>query len=372
MTKPILFCATGITHSVGGIASANRNVLAALQSLAQETGGAVKVLALGENTTSKPDYRTFGGDKIRFALAAARAALTSRLVVFDHVQLAAPVMALPAFFRPPVVICAHGSEATWRIRSSSVRAFQRADLVLTNSHYTLGRMGGFVGTFAGRACPLGLPPQFEVQPAPPVAPAASLSFTAVDGEVRRMGSRVLVLVSRMDASEREKGHRELLGVFPRLLSAFPDAQLVLVGSGSDLEPLREAARASSAATGIFLPGRMDAQDLEELYRAAYAYVMPSRQEGFGLAYLEAMNFAKPCLACRDDGGGEVVVDQETGLLIPRAFTEDELFSALQTLLADPARAREFGEAGWRRLISQYTSAAHQHRVEALIRPLLAS
>lgn len=370
MSKSILFCATGIAHAVGGIASANRNVQAALQQLAEEVGARLEILTLGEEAASTPAYRAFAGRRIPFALAAMKGALSSRLIVFDHVQLSRPVMLLPRALRPPVVILAHGSEATWRIRPASVHAFKHASLVLTNSHYTLGRMKQSVGEFPGAACPLGLSPQFQLQSAPPDRRGETIRLEAADGEARPLKDQVLLLVSRLDATEREKGHRELLSVFPRLSKAFPGAQLVFVGAGSDLEPLRDLSRASPAAKNIFLPGRLVDDALQALYRQAFAYVMPSRQEGFGLAYLEAMNYAKPCLACRDDGGGEVVVDGETGVLVPRHFTEDELFAALQTLLGDPVRARKLGVAGQRRLAENYTSEAHQARVAALIRPLL--
>ena len=368
--RPILFCATGVYGTVGGIASANRNVLAALERLAAETGRRVETLVLGESGGDRPGYRTFGGDKRRFALAAVMRTLTSDLVVVDHVRLAEAPLLVPALLRRSVAIFAHGSEATWRIRPSSVTAFAKAKLVLTNSQYTLTRMAGYVPVFKGAACPLGLPPQFEVPALPPPPSGEAMTMQAADGADRPLGDSVLLLVSRLDATEREKGHRELIAVLPRLLERFPAAQLVMVGAGSDLEPLRETARASSAAANIFLPGRMVEGGLEAIYRKAFAYVMPSRQEGFGLVYLEAMNYARPCLACHDDGGADVVVDGETGVLAPREFTDDELLEGLSSLLVDRARARRYGEAGWRRLVARFTASAHQDRVAQLIRPLL--
>ncbi len=50
--------------------------------------------------------------------------------------------------------------------------------------------------------------------------------------------------------------------------------------------------------------------LEQLYSQCYAFVVPSKQEGFGLVHLEAMNFGKPCVGCFDDGAADVNVDGE--------------------------------------------------------------
>lgn len=368
--RPILFCATGVTGIDGGIASANRNVLAALQAVGAETGRHVETLVLTETGGSAPGYRTFAGRRPAFVMAAVAGLLRSSLAVFDHVRLAMPILAMPPMLRPPVVICAHGSEGTWRLRPSSARAYAAAELVLCNSDYTLNRMRKHIERFNGVSCPLGLAPQFTPTSAPPPVSDEPMSLTAADGVERPLGGQVLMLAARMDAGEQEKGHRELLDILPDLAARYPEVQLVLVGSGSDLAALRAIAAASPAAAHAFLPGRVSVEDLDRLYRKAYAFTMPSRQEGFGLTYLEAMNQARPCLACHDDGGADVVVDGETGFLVRQPIDRTELLDIVSRLLADPALARRMGEAGWRRLNQHFTSTAHQARVAGFVRPLL--
>ncbi|MFZ5669640.1 MAG: glycosyltransferase family 4 protein [Pseudomonadota bacterium] len=369
---PILFVATGVHGAVGGIASANRNVLAALRRVGEETGRPVRTLVLGEPGGPDEACRGFDGRKAAFALATLASLPTAGLAVFDHVNIARPILALPRRFRPPVVVCAHGSEASRRLRPSGAAVFRSADLVLTNSGFTLQRMRAHVGRFRGVACPLGLPPQFEVTGSPPAPGGGVVKLAAADGVTRALGDQVLLLVGRMDAGEQEKGHRELLDAMPDLLARRPGAQLVFAGGGSDLAGLRREAAASPAAASIFLTGLAPKELLETLYRKAFAFVMPSRQEGFGLVYLEAMNYAKPCLACREDGGADVVADGETGVLVSPAVERGELVGALDGLLGDPDRARRLGEAGWRRLVREFSSSAHQERVAGFVRPLLAA
>jgi phosphatidylinositol alpha-1,6-mannosyltransferase len=366
----ILFFATGVAGSVGGIASANRNVLAALKRIGEDEGRPVLTFVLGERGGEQPDYRTFGGRQGHFALAVLASLPRAAIAVFDHAHLARPILALPRGFGPPIVICAHGSEASRRLRPSSARVYRRADLVLTNSSFTLERMRGAVARFRGVACPLGLPPQFEVARTRPKPSTEAVSFQAADGCTRPLGQQAILLVARMDAGEREKGHRELLTAMPTLLERHPDAQLVFVGDGSDLADLSALAAASTAAKSIFLTGRLPDALLTTIYGRAAVFAMPSRQEGFGLVYLEAMNHAKPCIACRDDGGSDVVVDGETGLLVSQAFDTAELVGALDRLLGDPALAAKLGEGGWRRLVNEFTAAAHQERLGGFIRPLM--
>ena len=90
--------------------------------------------------------------------------------------------------------------------------------------------------------------------------------------------------------------------------------------------------------------------------------MPSRQEGFGLVYLEAMNFGKPCLGCRDDGAEDVIVHEETGLLVNDPKDAKELAAALRRLLSDFEEAREMGRRGFERLHQRFTAAHFQQRL----------
>lgn len=139
----IVFAAVGLRRTVGGIAAASCNVELALRKLAAARGCSFAVHVLAEAPEPGDATRTYvahGGSKVRFTLALVGALVRAELAVFDHVRLALPLLALPRLLRPKVVICAHGSESWKRIRPSSRRLFRMADLVLTNSSYTLTRM----------------------------------------------------------------------------------------------------------------------------------------------------------------------------------------------------------------------------------------
>ncbi len=90
-----------------------------------------------------------------------------------------------------------------------------------------------------------------------------------------------------------------------------------------------------------------------LFRGCTLFVLPSRQEPQGIVSLEAMACAKPVVASRVGGVPEIVLDGETGLLVP-GEDASALSSALETLLADPARAQKLGAAGRERALSQFT------------------
>jgi glycosyltransferase involved in cell wall biosynthesis len=160
-------------------------------------------------------------------------------------------------------------------------------------------------------------------------------------------ARILLCVSRL---AEQKGVDVAVRALARVRKVEPRAVLVVLGEGPE--------RARLIAEGVFLPGRVG--DVAEWYRRAELLVHPARWEGFGLALLEAMLAAKPVVATRVSAAPELVVDGETGVLVPPDDAE-ALAAAVLGLLADPARAAAMGEAGLARALSEFSVAKMAER-----------
>lgn len=373
----MLYAMTSASRCVGGIATANLNVLRALTGVAADRGGKLTIFSFGEGSEDRPAFlpdwvcfRGFRGDKASYSVSLILAAVRRPLLCFDHVHLALPVLPLAAAGVVRTVIFAHGSESWKRAKPTSRWSIELAALCLTNSEFTLRKMRERIGRFNGVACPLGLSPEFPLNAEAPGPSGCVIELPAADGSVRALRGCVLLLVARMDPGEREKGHAELIGVMPALVREFPDVQLVFVGPGDDRERLAGLARATGVGGAVFVPGFVSAPVLEDLYRDCYAFVMPSRQEGFGLSYLEAMNYAKPCVGCFDQGAEDVILHGQTGLLVADPHDRGELVGVLRALLADPERARSMGRQGLALLHERFTSRHHRDRVKRQIAALL--
>jgi glycosyltransferase involved in cell wall biosynthesis len=168
--------------------------------------------------------------------------------------------------------------------------------------------------------------------------------TELAGQARSLGAReVRVIPSGVDLPEHvppEAEPAEVLyagrlsvekGVL-ELLEAAQGMNLVLAGDG----PLRE--RVPSAR------GFVPHDQLLDLYGRAAVVACPSRREGFGVACLEAMAYGRPVVATAVGGLRDLVVDGETGILVPPRDAA-ALRRALERLLADPALRRALGAAG---------------------------
>ena len=110
-------------------------------------------------------------------------------------------------------------------------------------------------------------------------------------------------------------------------------------------------------------------DIPKIYAALDVFVLPSRWEGFGLVLLEAMAAGKPIVATRVGAIPEVVVDGETGVLIP-AGDPLALAEGLSRLAMEPGLARQLGDAGRERLRRRFSVEKMVGDTELLYRELL--
>jgi glycosyltransferase involved in cell wall biosynthesis len=142
-----------------------------------------------------------------------------------------------------------------------------------------------------------------------------------------------------------------------------DATAVLAGrdleSGGRYE--RELRRIAEGGRVVFAGYR---DDVPSLLAGCDVFCLPSDVEGLPLVVLEAMAQGKPVVATAVGGTPELVLDGETGILVPPGDVA-ALTDALAALLADPERARRMGEAGRERVEREFSLAASTARVLAL-------
>jgi len=170
-------------------------------------------------------------------------------------------------------------------------------------------------------------------------------------------ARVLLAVTRLT---RQKG----VDVAIRALPAAPaDTVLVVLGEGPERAPLERLARELEVEQRVFLLGRVP--DVEAWLRRAALLVHPVRWEGFGLAVLEAMLAGLPVVGTRASSLPEVVVDGETGLLVP-VDDPGALAPAISRALEHP----ELGTAGRERAQREFSVERMASRTVALYERLL--
>lgn len=183
-------------------------------------------------------------------------------------------------------------------------------------------------------------------------------------------SKYVLFVGRL---EHRKGIRSLLKAIPSVLNATRNVEFRIAGRDSDAgdgHTWRERwERAGSAFNGrVKFLGEVGEADLHELYSNCAIFVAPSQYESFGLIYVEAMAHGKPVIACRTGGVPEVVVDGETGFLVP-VDDPPSLAEAILRLATDEGLCRQLGSAGRARYEREFSAKIMATRTLDLYRRL---
>jgi len=149
-----------------------------------------------------------------------------------------------------------------------------------------------------------------------------------------------------------KGHIDLLAAATLVTEHFPDSLFLLVGEDRGIRNnLVKLAQDKGIVTHVLFMGLRD--DISDLMATSDVSVLPSHEEGFSNAVLESMAAGLPVVATRVGGNSEAIIDGETGWLVaPKQ--PDKLAVKIIDLLADPAKAEKWGQAG-RRRVEQFFS-----------------
>jgi glycosyltransferase involved in cell wall biosynthesis len=165
----------------------------------------------------------------------------------------------------------------------------------------------------------------------------------------------------------QKGQRHLIAAMPLLLERVPQAHAVIAGGGDLEDYLRDLAAEAGVTDRVHVLGPR--KDVPALMHAVDVFAMPSIWEGFGLVLLEAMAAGRPIVASRVATIPEVVVDEQTGLLVPPG-DRLALAEGLARLALDRRLARRLGEAGRERLRAHFSIEKMVGDTELLYRELM--
>jgi phosphatidylinositol alpha-1,6-mannosyltransferase len=289
--------------------------------------------------------------KLSFLSRACRLHAGFDVIFFWHLAL---LKALP-FLRTgaaQVAVFLHGIEAWQPIDGITSRLLRKTNLLLHNSEHTWRRFLQANPIFADHShqrVALGIgSPADENVPEPAVSPAA-------------------LMLGRLDPRENYKGHQEVIEAWPLVRSVIPNAELWIAGNGPLIASLKNVGERLGLQACVRFFGTVSEEQKELLLSRSRCLALPSRGEGFGLAYLEAMRLGRPCLVSQSDAGREVVAPPEAGIAV-NVEDRTAIAAALVQLMRDGHHWKTLSQNARRRYETQFTADRFQCR---LVRALVA-
>ena len=237
-----------------------------------------------------------------------------------------------------MAVCLLGSDSTTSSCGSWLKlegeTARNADLVVTVSNYSLKQIVQLYGV-----------DEQKIRVVPNGVDTEKFKPTPADDNVRKrfgLGNKEIVLfVGRLIP---RKGLQYLVEAAKSIVKEKPETVFVIVGDGPLRNQLTVTLQKLNLSRHFVFLGDVDNEVLPALYGLADVFVLPSIQEGQGIALLEAQASAKPVVAFSVSGVKEAVVDGKSGLLVERGKST-MLGNALLELLSDRALREKMGSSG---------------------------
>ncbi len=247
---------------------------------------------------------------------------SSNLVISSHLNFTVAAYWLKRLRGIPYWAVAHGVEA-WDIQRPTLQAaLHHADRILAVSSYTRDRLLKEQNLDPERV--LLLPNTFDAQRFKIAAKPQSL--------LSRYGLTVdqpiILTVSRLAKADGYKGYDKIVQALPEVRRGIPNLHYVIVGKGDDRPRLEQLIDRLNLKDCVTLTGFVPDNELCDHYNLCDVFAMPSKGEGFGIVYLEALACRKPTLGGNQDGALDALCNGELGVLV----NPDDIHKITQILI----------------------------------------
>ncbi|MBC5991626.1 glycosyltransferase family 4 protein [Pontibacter sp. SD6] len=278
-------------------------------------------------------FTGYAGKRIQYLLDTIKAALSADILITGHINLSL-VGVLAKVLRPKLtLVCiAHGIDVWYDLSKLKRLMLIKSDHILSVSSFTRQKLieRHKLSTSKISVFPNTLDPYFKLPS----------SFLKPEYLLRRYKVSetwpVLLSVCRLSSLEGYKGYDTVISALPAILKVFPDVKYIIVGKydQGEYRRINSLTKELGVEDHVLLTGFVPEVELTDHFLLGDVYTMPSREEGFGIVYIEAMACGLPVIAGNADGSVDALDHGKLGTLIDPTNSV-ELADATVALLRDP-------------------------------------
>lgn len=308
-------------RAAGGIQSMNRALANSLQNLSVKQDWIFDLYAYCDRKSDldarylpKSSFRAFDKHKIKFIVQSIKAGLSADLIILTHINLSA--IAWMIYLLNPkcrIWLVAHGVEVWRPLKLWKKSIWNICERIICVSRFTQDKVIALHQASTARCVIvnnmldpfLSLPASFD-------KPVHLLKRFQV-----KTTQKVIFTLTRIRASEQFKGYDQVIKVLGRLRKKGKDIKYILAGPYDEAEKRRilQLVTDHGLTDNFLLAGYIDEQELADHFLLADVFVLPSKKEGFGIVFIEAMAFGLPVICGNADGSIDAVRNPQMGTAV---------------------------------------------------------
>lgn len=362
-SKNVLFLTLYTFDLIGGIEKVCRNFLDVFELIKSRASIANHLtLSLYDKASPQNNYKAFNGNKVSFALETIKQGFKADVIILSHIHLLIFAKAIRQINpKKRIVLIAHGIEVWKPLASWKVKFLAKLEIWAV-SNYTANQLISLHKIPSKQISVLNnsLPKDFNFDNEPNSSSAVLAKYNVPADH------KILLTTCRLSSFEQYKGYDLVLLSLKDLIKAHPNLNYFIVGKAdeNERERIQKLIDRLGISANVTLTGYVSDEELEQFYRKTDIFVMPSKSEGFGLVFIEAIGYGCNVIAGNADGSTDALLNGELGLLVD-PDDNDAIYNALNTLIVNPPAKTTTAE-NRQKAIANFGFERYAEKVEALI------
>ena len=307
-------------------------------------------------------FTGFGINKLSFVFKSIRQGINSEIVVLSHINLLMVGVIIKLLSpKTKLVLIAHGIEVWKTFPVLKRKMLNSCDMILPVSKYTATHLEKN-NIASSKIVVL----NNCLDPYLPESAKTEKNKQLLQRYGFTENNRILLTLTRLSAKEKYKGYDSVIKALPKLVKINPELRYLIVGKFDESEKNRldELIEENQLGKFIVFAGFVADEELAEHYNLADIYIMPSKKEGFGLVFIEAMFYSKPVIAGNKDGSADALLNGELGILI-NPDSNEEIEAALLKVLSDINKYQPDKKL----LMEKFSYSSYKHNLTGILTQL---
>lgn len=338
MSVKVLFLTLRTFSLTGGIEKVCRSLSRVLYDLSEEEIVQSTVYSMYDKNTdrdsrylSKYQFYGFNGNRERFVLQSFLSGLKANVILLSHIHLINIVYFIKKIHpNKKIYLLAHGVEIWKKLPKSKLKILNQLDKIICVSHFTAGKIMEMHHIPEDRIEILNncLDPFYHLSTGFE-KPQRLLDRYHLDHK-----NSILFSLSRLSSSEKYKGYDQTIKLFPQLLEKYPNLVYLLGGKwdAEEKKRLEDLIAKNQLQKYIRMVGFIDETELTEHFLLSDMFILPSKKEGFGIVFIEALASGLRVIAGNKDGSVDALKGGKLGVLVD-PDNQEEILASICNLLS---------------------------------------